>query len=250
MPIVIDPLSCCSYLIECMWDGMRLGTATGTALQHGGKHYLVTNLHVVSGKNTETGELLDPNGAVPNVLRIAFHVTGRLGNWKWCDILLRDADMVPLWHAHPNPAFDVAIVELDPMPEDATVYPLDWRLAATDMIARPGMPVSIIGFPFGLKSAGLFPIWKTGHIASEPELNVDRKPVFLIDATTRGGMSGSPVVLRLNSGYSTSDGREILAGGFQTRFLGIYAGRIHEDSEIGRVWKPSVVDEILAAAGK
>ena len=86
---------------------------------------------------------------------------------------------------------------------------------------------------------------KTGHIASYPDIDSETdRQAFLIDATTRAGMSGSPVVLRLDS-YSKSDGSQVIAGGVATKFLGIYAGRIHDDSEIGRVWRPFVLQELL-----
>ena len=122
---------------------------------------------------------------------------------------------------------------------------MDMSLADTDVIAQPAMPVSIIGFPYGLATAGAWPIWKTGHIASDPDLDYDGRPAFLIDATTRGGMSGSPVVLRLSGGYNTKNGKQILAGGIATKFLGVYSGRIHADAEIGMVWRPHVINEIL-----
>lgn len=79
-------------------------------------------------------------------------------------------------------------------------------------------------------------------------MDYDGKPTFLIDATTRGGMSGSPVVLRLTGGYPTRNGGMVLAGGMATKFLGVYAGRIHDDVEIGYVWRPGLVIEILEAA--
>ena len=111
------------------------------------------------------------------------------------------------------------------------------------------MPVSIIGFPLGLTSEGAFPIWKSGHIASDPDLDYNGLPAFLIDATTRGGMSGSPVVLRLLGGYSTRSGSTIMT---QTRpstlFLGIYSGRVHGESEIGIVRRPKVISEVLERA--
>lgn len=31
------------------------------------------------------------------------------------------------------------------------------------------------------------------------------------------------------------------------KFLGVYSGRIHGDVELGRVWRPQVIDEILGA---
>lgn len=128
------------------------------------------------------------------------------------------------------------------------VYPLDLNLANTDMIPEPAMPISIIGYPAGIRTGTGFPIWKTGHIASDPDLNYDNKPVFLIDATTRGGMSGSPVVLRMSGGFMNRSGARVISAGTSTKFLGIYSGRITQmdnSTEIGFVWKPSVIVDIL-----
>jgi len=63
--------------------------------------------------------------------------------------------------------------------------------------------VSIVGFPLGLTVSEnethwhkeYFPIWKTGYIASEPSINFESKPIFLIDSRTKEGNSGSPVYL-------------------------------------------------------
>jgi hypothetical protein len=79
------------------------------------------------------------------------------------------------------------------------------------------------------------------------DLDYNGKPVFLIDATTRAGMSGSPVVLRQFGGYNTRNGGYFSSAGFFTRFMGIYSGRIHRDSEIGMVWRPEVIFEILGS---
>ena len=107
------------------------------------------------------------------------------------------------------------------------------------------MPVSIIGFPAGFTGPYRFPIWKTGHIASDPDLDYAKRPMFLIDATTRGGMSGSPVVTRLWS-FRNREGQVVFTAGMRTRFLGVYAGRLGgSTTEIGRVWRPGVIDEIL-----
>jgi len=141
---------------------------------------------------------------------------------------------------------DVVALPLQNAGDDVTVYPFDLSLAEVDMVPEVAMPVSIIGFPLGFTSAGFFPIWKTGHIASEPNLDYQGEPLFLIDATTRGGMSGSPVVLRLTGGYKKKDGSVIMSSsGCKTLFLGIYSGRLPRDSEIGRVWRPRLVNEIL-----
>jgi len=248
---LIDPLSGSSLRLELVALGNIVGTATGFVVARGGRHFLITNWHVVSGRHPETRQPLLGNGAVPDQIRIYHHATKGLGVWILATDALLDGNGDPLWIEHPRGSrVDVVALPIQEEP-DIAFYPLDLALAETDMIPRPAMPVSIIGYPFGLAAgAGAgFPIWKTGHIASDPDLDYDGKPTFLIDATTRGGMSGSPVVLRLTGGYPTRNGGMVLAGGMATKFLGVYAGRIHDDVEIGYVWRPVVVAEILEAAG-
>jgi hypothetical protein len=52
----------------------------------------------------------------------------------------------------------------------------------------------IIGFPDGLIDTTHptlpLPVWKTGHIASEPESDFKGQPIILIDGFTRPGQSG------------------------------------------------------------
>jgi hypothetical protein len=84
-------------------------------------------------------------------------------------------------------------------------------------------------------------------LASEPDLDIHGDPYFFIDATTRGGMSGSPVLLRLFGGYNAKNGNYNMTPGPTNLFMGIYSGRLNENSEIGRVWKPKVIHEILGA---
>lgn len=61
-------------------------------------------------------------------------------------------------------------------------------------------------------------------------------------------MSGSPVVLRMTGGYQDNDGNMIMTTGTTTKFLGVYSGRIHKDSEIGIVWRPQTIADIHAAS--
>lgn len=74
------------------------------------------------------------------------------------------------------------------------------------------------------------------------------RPAFLIDATTKPAMSGSPVFARRVGGWASSTGFNV--GGEATRFLGVYSGRLPDevDASIGFVWKPSAVEEIFVEA--
>jgi hypothetical protein len=231
-----------------MFNEIELASATAFTIESNGTPYLVTNWHVVTGRNPDTGNCIDRKfAAIPNMLRVRFHAKGKLGQWSHIDVQLLDENQQALWQEHPR-GREVDVVAI-PLPQEVaiqvTLYPFDLSLAAADMIAMPAFPVSVIGYPLGLSAGKSWPIWKTGHIASDPGIDFQPgRPAFLIDATTRSGMSGSPVVLRLQN-YEMSDGSHVMRAGMATKFMGIYSGRIHEDSEVGKVWRPSVLPEIL-----
>ena len=247
-PIYIDPLSATSLRVVPKFNDIELASATAFIVEWKQTHYLITNWHVVTGRNADTDECLDKtNAAIPNRLLVRFHRKGDLGKWTFIETPLVDEHEVPSWLEHPlGKAIDVVAIALSPeVTARIGIHSLDLALANVDMLAIPALPVSVIGYPLGISAGESWPIWKTGHIASDPDIDFQPgRPAFLIDATTRSGMSGSPVVMRLDS-YSKSDGTQVLAGGVSTRFMGIYSGRVHEDSEIGRVWRPFVLIELL-----
>ena len=244
--VLIDPLSVRPlYLIEVNGN-QALGMATGFVVQKANDYYLITNWHVLSGRHPSSNEVLHPTGKSPDALLI-WHHRKKLGFWVQKKEELYDKTGNKRWLEHiRGKAVDIVALPLKVLTDDIQLYPFDLSLADVDMVPQVAMPVSIIGFPIGLTSSGFFPIWKTGHIASEPNLDFHGEPLFLIDATTRGGMSGSPVVLRLSGGYKTKDGNTVMSSsGYRTLFLWVYSGRLPGDSEIGRVWRPRLINEIL-----
>jgi hypothetical protein len=244
--VIIDPISVRPLYLIQMYGNNPLGTATGFIVTKENEHYLITNWHVVSGRRPDSNQVMDKQGRTPDTLLI-WHHGKQLGTWKRKRETLIDDEGNKKWLEHNKGRMvDIAALPLESVTDDIQIYPLNLSLADVDMIPEVAMPISIIGFPAGLTSAGFFPIWKTGHIASEPNLNYKNEPLFLIDATTRGGMSGSPVVLRMNGGFKKKDGNIVMAvKGHRTRFLGIYSGRLPRDSEIGRVWRPHLINEII-----
>lgn len=245
--IFIDPVSTQSLFVELWFGNTFLSSATAFVVAHDCTHYLITNWHVVTGRDAETEKPLSATTAIPDTIRVVYHMKGKLGAWVLGGEPLY-LDGVARWREHPKGRqIDVVALPLIAVPENATIFPADLSLADADMRIHPAMPVSIIGFPFGLSAGGAWPIWKTGHIATDPDVDYDNRPSFLIDATTRGGMSGSPVVARVSGVLQTRSGANVIKTGITTKFLGVYSGRIHGDAELGRVWRPTVIDEILGA---
>jgi hypothetical protein len=240
----IHQLSVIPLHIEQFFGEQLLGTATGFAIRHNNKNFIITNWHAVTGKHPETKECLHSQAALPNKLKIWLHIKDKLGSWNFQMIdLYREGKSI--WLGHPTESvYDVVAIPIEPA-NNLTLYPLDLGLAEVDMVLEPADRVSIIGFPHGISTAGKLPIWKTGHVASDIDVDWSGKPIFLIDATTKGGMSGSPVIAKRTEGYRSSQATHL--SGSATKFLGIYSSRnIGLDGiEIGLVWKPQVIKEII-----
>jgi hypothetical protein len=86
----IDPFSLTTLPLEQCANGKTLGTATGFIWKRRETHYLITNWHVVSGKNAQTEEQITK--IRPDKLRAHFNTAIKNFGKKPCDIRIRDAD--------------------------------------------------------------------------------------------------------------------------------------------------------------
>lgn len=66
--------------------------------------------------------------------------------------------------------------------------------------------------------------------------------VALITGGSRGIGRATAIARRIGM-YRSSQAMNM--GGQATRFLGIYSGRIHAQADVGMVWKPQVLDQII-----
>jgi hypothetical protein len=192
---------------------------------------------------------------VPNELIVCHRVddvTGRQARFDERSEYLYGIDGEPRWVEHPvlGNRCDCVAIELE-HDRGIAVVPyqpgasLDAQVDGEMIRFAPADPVSVIGFPFGLHTNG-FPIWATGFIASEPSEEFEGLPAFLIDCRGRPGQSGSPVVLQRNGGPVFLENGNLIADGQpHTRLLGIYSGRINEQSDLGIVWKLDAVRTLL-----
>src|SRR5687768_4033482 len=81
--ISVDPLSVTSVYLKLYFDETQLATATGIIVYHASKYYLVTNWHVLSGRDPNTEKPLSKTAGIPNEVRIAHHLKVRLGDWRF-----------------------------------------------------------------------------------------------------------------------------------------------------------------------
>ncbi|WP_373414613.1 serine protease [Ensifer aridi] len=244
----VDILSAASAKLTMFFNDTPLSTGTCFFWRHERHIYLITNWHNFSGRDNLTGEHLSQTLAEPNNIECSVVLPAAVGvDFGKFRAKIVDEENNPLWIEHPIFGRNVDVVAL-PLPDSMNKVVCVNDKARDTVRLGVGVDVFILGYPLGIGVEN-FPLWKRGTIASEPEMDIDGKPLLYVDTATTKGMSGSPVIVRTNSG-SMDDGSVVMASTrVMTRFVGIYSGRIAPrsglDAQIGRVWKGKVIDEVL-----
>lgn len=227
---------------------------TGFFYQRGGTSYLITNWHNVAGLNPFTYENMHARNFVPKFARIYVPLVHD-GNIYYgmprspIDLTLYENFDEPLWLEHESFAdvrVDIVAMKLPvSLPKEMHVNGHD----SHDLVNFVGDDVFIVGYPFKNYVGSMPPIWKRGSFASDPGLPVDDRPMFLIDAASRPGMSGSPI-FRHKLGPATDKQWNVHAANIvTTQFIGVYSGHLQSDYNevtLGFGWSGDLVDEILA----
>jgi hypothetical protein len=236
-----------SLLIEMRFNGQPLATGTAFVVNTPTKGpHLITNRHNITGCNQDTGKPLSKTGGIPNQIVILHNRKGRLGEWV-PRVEPLDLNDKPLWVEHPTlrSKADFVALQLTDL-NDVDLFPYDPANAGPKILVGPADSVSVIGFPFGMTAGGVFGVWATGFLASEPLVDFDNLPIQLIDCRTRQGQSGSPVIAyRAGGSVAMADGSSAIFTGPVERFIGIYSGRINAESDLGIVWKASAINELI-----
>jgi hypothetical protein len=249
MPTRIDAYSLAAIPVEQFFRDTPLGQATAFVWERYGKTYLITNWHVVTCRNSETGACIAAHAAEPDRLRVILHSLSKGTDTSSIEIPLRDEDGRPLWLWHAVHGRRVDVVALPVHLPEGWGIPIN-KLSKEALSVQIGMDVFVLGYPFGAPTPSL-PVWKRGSIASEPQLVRLADLFHLVDTASRPGMSGAPVVLRSYGARLTESGTSIKTEP-GTRFFGVYSGRLKtndaEDAQLGRVWPESLIAEIIDGA--
>jgi len=242
-----------SFQVTMIFGDKELAIGTAFLYKHKKEHYLVSNWHVFSGKHSETGKAIDKrNAGLPNKMHfIVPSIEENKIKLQQLGICLQTSDTMEegTWYEHPKEGnrIDIGVIPFhcsDELGSQNTWYSANDFSNAKNMRVSAGDDVIIIGFPLKLDDNNRFPIMKKGMISSWPDL---KQPSFLIDATTRSGMSGSPVFKKSDGWLETENGTDFCPGTF-IKFLGIYSGRLSDNDTnafLGRVWKEDVLIEVI-----
>ena len=247
MQVQLARPSVASLPLELRSQDQGLGTATGFVVERPRSRFLVTNWHVVAGRRPDTGAILSRSGAVPDEVIIMHNQAGALGTWIPRAEPVYDPDGAPRWREHPrhHRAVDVVALELTQL-DGVEVYAHDPWGEGPGLAMGVTSALSIVGFPFGITGGGGLGIWVQGTVATEPTLDFEGMPRFLIDSRTRPGQSGSPVLAYHAGGAAAmQDGSTAVFAGPLEQFIGVYSGRISDESDLGFVWKAAAVCDVV-----
>jgi hypothetical protein len=267
MPFAVkfDKLSLASCFIELHLGDHKIGHASGFFWRKANDLFLITNWHVVTGKNPFT-KLFLKAGQCPDHLKIHYTIvdapspemisilgaTAKGFAQKTLIVPLFKDYNSPFWIQHKeclSSGIDVVALKLDNshlgISPAGVVCFNDYGF--TNLFHYIGGDVLVIGYP--LDEPGLkLPVWKRGSIASELLVPWQNKPAFLVDCRTSSGMSGSPTIRRVFGPATFADLTTNLNNVVTSEFMGVYSGRLHDDenvASIGLVWHREVVDQIL-----
>jgi hypothetical protein len=223
--------------------------------------FLVTNHHVVTGQAPQATARFRGD-------RIRFVVhedRADLTRVRSIDLSLFDERGAPIWISSGEyPTADVVLVPV-PASAYAGISLMVFTEAHTraDIRIRPTSGATLLGYPFGFYDRKTFlPIWKTGHVATEPGVDFEGRPVFLVDVSAFPGMSGSPVLAVANGLYETEGGT--MRTGRIWKLLGIFSSMpvVRADQtergvgsrstaqspgtslQLGYVWKAAVIADL------
>ena len=229
-----------------------MATATGFYYQIDDSLWLITNWHNVTGFDPDTQKRIPDIPASPTGIGIPIILKTERGiEWKWHKLQLYTKEK-PNWLVHPKYKTRVDVIAIHALKNVSENNIISINTVKWDDI-KPIVAdnVYVLGFPYGLRAGGNFPIWKRATIASEPDIDYAELPQFIIDSTTRKGMSGAPVIMRRQGIHNLNNGEIIhdtLIGEVQN-FIGIYSGRFYadekEETQLGRVWKADIIQEII-----
>ncbi|MBY5792979.1 serine protease [Rhizobium leguminosarum bv. viciae] len=236
-----------SLFLQMSAKGIDLASGSGFICFGPTGPLLITNRHNVTGRDQRTGDILSRYSEVPDAISIRHNRSGRPGQVVVKDEALFDDQGEPRWVEHPELKAKADFVAL-PLTNVADVdfYTYDpSEPGGQGMTIGPTSVVSVLGFPFGISGGSSLPVWATGFVASEPDADFDDLPTFLIDCRTRKGLSGSPVIAYRYGSADYEGGGIIAFDKPVTRFLGIYAGRVNPDADLGIVWKATAIADLV-----
>lgn len=209
-----EPLLLAATQISTFDGGHLLTKASGFFFARDDRLFLVTSRHVVFD---------EPSGHSPNRIEIEFHTDATNLTLSAGFSILLYQDGRSIWRQGADSAgeIDVAVIEIDrsALPDPVVLQAFTpEHLQATLHEIEVGTALLIVGFPLGFHDTlHHLPVVRQAAIASSFGLRFQGQGLFLTDARTHRGTSGSAVVMR---------DEEAGDGGLPWKLLGVHSASL------------------------
>lgn len=267
----MNTLSLCCTPIELLsndGEDSIVSSASGFFWAYRERPYLITNWHVISGRNPFTGNIISETGYIPQKIRffgVSYSLEGKnLAFSRKPYVISLPDDTCRQISKPPTVAGHGVDVLALPIPTEA-IFKKNGNLqgfvgaekltcfineaVGRPIVTRAGDDCFLLGYPLRNYDGLKLPIWKRGSIASETNIGVDGRPIFLVDAATTSAMSGCPILRKAIT--VTAENRDIGAVQEFTNLdiIGIYAGRLQSSdlaaTNIGYGWYKTLIDQVI-----
>jgi hypothetical protein len=234
--------------------------------------YIITAWHNISGRHTETLDLLNKYAAIPDNVIASIDVEVRQADFVG---FIRMNITIPLVenekttyfiHSQGYPKVDVVAIPINLEKEyimegtighsgknkdlpiqliskqpdglkSNVIHIQDCEFKSYDIGDHSNSlyasdDIFIIGYPKGITDYTMQPIWKRATIATEPQLGWQREEQFLVDCASKEGMSGAPAIYYNRDGKINTGSLYYKGSRPITILHGIYVGRLGSTSEL------------------
>lgn len=232
----------------------------------------VTEMHIVTNRHVVLPRVDDSERSPDQVTFRLRKMSDEQGLLDWEDVVLFQGDIAQRAKFHPDASVDLALIDMLDLLTDrvqhSTNYVAPTTLSPEDFVSNNEIDnievasnVIVVGYPRGFyDTANLFPIVKSGIVASRWGARFEGQRYFLIDAKLFPGSSGSAVLSEPRD-FLIKNGRILTAEEKQFAFLGVYSGDhmlidrpvevgdltiVRRTSlDLGVVWYADLIEEIL-----
>lgn len=231
--------------------------ATGFIWKEDDKIFLVTNKHVIFGKDYINQPFLvdwiktkfnrinikDPSSLTPPSINDLETIE--------CKVKFNDESKIL---KHNNKQVDLVLVDVSECPiHGSIVYPFTRNnLPPPDLLVTPSDPLIVIGYPLDFfDELKYLPIARAANLSTPYGLKYKGKEVFLTDSILHPGTSGSPIILDPRVLMKTLGGGIMIGNNRPPILLGVHSGEDatvfdKDDIRLNTSWYSSLITEIIA----
>ncbi|WP_419944277.1 trypsin-like peptidase domain-containing protein [Candidatus Poriferisodalis sp.] len=189
--------------------------------------WLVTNRHALLHPSAQ-------NETPASLITFNLREYTDAGTLKWVPIELGSDEWIDRALFHPDPFVDIAAIRMSDLiaegVEAGANYMSTWMLSAENFAGQNNIDVNtasdvlVVGYPEGFyDKTNVFPIIKSGVVASRWGMHFGGNPYFLIDAKLFPGSSGSLVISKPTDTVM-KNGRMLYSQEKQFALLGVFSG--------------------------